>query len=149
MSKLVNMQGAVPMRKYVREQIAALLRRLAFQVSHASRRADPDAVHDLRVSIRRLTQCLKTFREFLGRGNAKKIRRKLKGLMDLAAGVRNRDIALEFLRGARVPSDSVLVRTLFQQRREAERSLRQALRNWSRQHTFRKWRSELELQNPQ
>ena len=53
------------MREYVRLQTAMLLRRLAFQVSRNARSGrDADAIHDLRVAIRRLNRCLRVFAEF-------------------------------------------------------------------------------------
>lgn len=134
-----------PIRKHAREQTAALLRRLAFQVTRTSKLAHAEAIHDLRVSIRRFAQCLRVFGEFVAERKAKKIRRNLKALMDLASQVRNRDVALEFLAGAGFRSDAPMVSVISQQRDAAERALRAALRDWTRHHSFRKWRSHLGL----
>ncbi|MGA2434252.1 MAG: CHAD domain-containing protein [Bryobacteraceae bacterium] len=135
------------MQKHVREQTAALLRRLAYAANRGAKSVAPDGVHDLRVAIRRLSLCLKLFSQFLPPAAVKKIRRNLKDLMELSSEVRNRDVALAFLAKAEVPPDSVLVTSIAGMREEFERRLRIALRGWSRRHKFRKWRADLELQN--
>jgi CHAD domain-containing protein len=134
-----------PIRAYATEQAAALLRRLAFQANHSAKRRDADSVHDLRVSIRRLKQCLRTFRQFYPAGGRKRIRRELSALMRLASEVRDRDIALAFLAEARIPAGLPLVRTLSEGRHKAEASLTAALKGWSRRGLYKKWRAELGL----
>ena len=47
------------MREYARLHTAILLRRLAYQLTRAAKSADPESIHDLRVSIRRLSGCLR------------------------------------------------------------------------------------------
>ena len=89
-----RLSGEIPIRDYAAEQTSMLLRRLAFQASRTARMADVEAVHDLRVSIRRLAQCLRLFSQFFPRERTKKIQQKLETVMDLASEVRNRDIAL-------------------------------------------------------
>ena len=51
------------MRDYVHRQTSILLRRFGMQVTRAARDGDPDAIHDLRVSIRRLSRCLRGVRK--------------------------------------------------------------------------------------
>jgi len=121
------------------------LRRLAFQANRTARRSDPDSVHDLRVSTRRLAQCLLIFGPFFPRESGKKFQKRLSAVMDLASAVRDRDIALEFLAAARLSSDSALVQALSQERASAERSLVDTLERWSRRGFQKKWRSRLEL----
>ncbi len=135
----------VPIRDHAAGQTSALLRRLAFQAHGTSRRSDPDSVHDLRVSIRRLVQCLRIFGQFFNRESGKKFQKRLSAVMDLASAVRDRDIALEFLASARLSSDSALVQVLSQERARAERALVDTLERWSRRGFQKKWRSRLEL----
>jgi CHAD domain-containing protein len=135
----------VLIRDHAAGQTSALLRRLAFQAHGTSRRSDPDSVHDLRVSIRRLAQCLRIFGQFFPRESRKKFQKRLSAVMDLASAVRDRDIALEFLAAARLPSDSALVQVLSQERTRAERALVDTLERWSRRGFQKKWRSRLEL----
>jgi len=118
---------------------------LAFQANRTARRSDAGAVHDLRVSIRRLAQCLRIFGQFFPRERGKKFQKRLSAVMDLASAVRDRDIALELLAAAQIPSDSALVRVLAQERAGAERSLVGTLERWSRRGFQKKWRSRLEL----
>ena len=91
------------MREYARERAALLLRRLAFQMHRAARLRDPESIHDLRVSIRRFQQCLAVFHQFFPRGQAKKIRKRLHQIMQVAGEIRNRDIALELFEKSGLP----------------------------------------------
>ncbi len=135
----------VSMRDHAAGQTSTLLRRLAFQANRTARHSDADAVHDLRVSIRRLAQCLRIFGQFLPRERGKKSQRRLRTVIDLASAVRDRDIAMGLLAAARIPSGSAMVQALSQERAEAERSLVGALEGWSRRGFQKKWRSRLEL----
>ncbi len=136
-------RSAPAMRKYARDMVAASLRRLAFQVTRAARMPNAEAIHDLRVSIRRFEECVRVFRQYLPHGKVKKIRRALADLMEAASEVRNRDVALEYLQSARVQGDKELLEKIGEQRKACERDLRVALRDWVRDHTFRKWRTRL------
>jgi CHAD domain-containing protein len=118
---------------------------MAFQAGRTSQLKEAGAVHDLRVSIRRLTECLRVFDPFFPHRKAKKVRQKLDALMDLASEVRNRDIAAELLRRAAVPAGSSLVRALSEERGAAEWTLMEALKRCSRRRSHRKWRSRLGL----
>ena len=140
-----RLAGDVSVRGYATEQTATLLRRLAFQASRTAKMPDPDAVHDLRVSLRRLAQCLRVFHQFFPRQRNRKIQQKLEAVMDLASEVRNRDIALMLLASAPPLSDSWLLRVLSQERTEAESSLAAALERWNRRNFHKRWRSRLGL----
>lgn len=119
------------MHKYVQEQTATLLRRLASSAHQAAVLGTRDAVHDLRVGIRRLNQCLQLFRRSFPRGEVRKIRRELKKVMDMAGEVRDLDITIELCKKAKVRADP----TLAHDRRRARKELVGALRSWSR-HDF-------------
>jgi CHAD domain-containing protein len=144
-NKKPRLAGDIPVREYAVEQTSTLLRRLAFQATRTARMADVDAVHDLRVAIRRLTQCLHLFGQFFSRERTKKIRQRLEVIMDMASEVRNRDIALALLVGAPPFPDSTLAQALSQERTEAERSLVTALEHWNRRSFHKRWRSRLGL----
>ena len=135
----------IPIRDYAAGQTAILLRRLAFQANRTAKLADVDAVHDLRVSIRRLSQCLRLFGQFFPRERTRKIQQKLEAVMDLASEVRNRDTALQLMAGAPPLLDSTLVEVLSHERGKAERSLVSALQRWSRRSFHKRWRSRLGL----
>jgi CHAD domain-containing protein len=118
------------MREYVRVQTRILLRRLASQVNRTARSGDADAIHDLRVAIRRLSRCLRVFAQFYPGRSWKQMRRRLADLMDACGSVRDRDIAIELLEKAGVPAASALVRQLDAERRAADEELRRELRRW-------------------
>src|SRR5438552_3388374 len=85
------------MDRFAAAQAARLLGKLAFQVRHAAKRPNEKAIKDLRVSIRRLSQCLDEFRQFFPRHHVKKILKQLGKVMDMAAKMRNRDVAIELI----------------------------------------------------
>ena len=133
------------MRNYARQQTRTLLRRLAYQVSQTARNCEADSVHDLRVAIRRFTQCLRVFEPYFPEGEGAKIRHKLKAIMQAASAVRDRDIAMDILRKAGIPQQSKMAAALHAGRKQAERDLLKAIRRSSRNNFSRKWRERLEL----
>lgn len=133
------------MREFVRSQTATLLRRFAFQVSRAARFGDAESIHDLRVSVRRFSRCLRVFSQFYPDRSWKPIRRQLSELMDSAARVRDRDIAMELLSAAGVPRRASVFLRLKAERRQAALDLRLEIRRWKNRDFSRKWRSRLEL----
>jgi CHAD domain-containing protein len=130
---------------YVRLQTGILLRRLAIQVTRAARTGDADAIHDLRVAIRRLKRCLRVFAQFYPPRSWKPVRQRLAELMDACGNVRDRDIAIELLRQAGVPAASPLLRQLDVERNAAVRELRLELQRWKTSGFSRQWRVRLEL----
>ena len=133
------------MREYVRVQTRILLRRLASQVNRTARSGDADAIHDLRVAIRRLSRCLRVFAQFYPGRSWKPVRRRLADLMDACGSVRDRDIAIELLEKAGVPAASALVRQLDAERRAADEELRRELRRWKDRGFRRQCWARLEL----
>jgi CHAD domain-containing protein len=111
-------------RSFARSHASRLRKRLATRVRRAVRQPDEKAIHDLRVAIRRLSQCLREFRQFFPRH--KVIRRRLSRLMDLAAQIRNRDIAIELIGS----TDGEIVGTLRRERERARRKTIRALERW-------------------
>lgn len=92
--------------------------------------AGADSVHDLRTSIRRLSECLRTFEPFFPKGEADRVRRKLHKLMRLSAEVRNRDIAGELLRSAGMPADAEEMQKLDGEKEAAQERLISKLAKW-------------------
>ena len=133
------------MREFVLHQTGVLLRRLASQVTRTARTGDAEAIHDLRVAIRRLSRCLRVFAPFYPARSWKPMRRRLSGLMDACGSVRDRDIAIELLEKAGVPAASPLVRQLDEERRTADGELRRELRRWKKDVFSRRWSARLEL----
>ncbi len=136
---------ALTLRDHVRSHTATLLRRMAFQVRQAALRTDADAVHDLRVSIRRLRECLRTFAPIYPRVPRKKIRRQLRELMKYAEKVRSADIALGLLGDAGLGESEPLVREIREQRAHHRRVLHEALAALHGHSYTKAWREGLGL----
>jgi CHAD domain-containing protein len=139
---------ALSMRAFALQQTRTLLRRLAYQVSRASRPGDARVVEDLRAAVGRFSRCLRLFDQFLPDGKSKKVHRELKEVMDLADAVRDCDMALELLLEARIPagpSGSKLTVALSRERKEAETRLRAGVRRLVRRSFSQKWRAGLRL----
>lgn len=131
------------MREYARSRTGILLRHLADEVKRAAQSGDADAIHDLRVAIRRLSRCLRVFAQFYPDGSWKKVRVQLSELLHLAGAVRDRDIALALLSEAGVAKGAAVVARMEQERRQAGRELLAAVRNWRDGGVAAKWRRQL------
>lgn len=132
------------MREYARLQTSILLRRFAFQVNRVTKSTDADGIHDLRVSIRRLSRCLRVFADLYPDKTWKRLRSRMRELMTACGAVRDFDIALELLEEAGTP-DPGLAETLQKQRRKAAHKLTLELRGWKRKDFSQQWRRRLEL----
>jgi CHAD domain-containing protein len=139
------MKSGVGMRKHAHEQARLLLRRFAYQVNRTSRSAGTDEIHDLRVSIRRFSQCLRVFAQFFPSARRKRVRKRLRNVMGLAAEVRNCDVALELMREAGIEEGAATARTLARKREDAIGLLYGTLKRWARRDFSRRWRAQLEL----
>jgi CHAD domain-containing protein len=135
-----NGSSGLKIRRYAALQAGLRLDRVAFEVNRARRNADPETVHDLRVSIRRFVSCLKEFGK-----DAKKVRKSLEAIMSLAGSIRDRDIAIKLGEAAELPPESPFLAALSQQRREQMDQLALALKPWAKQNRTVKWRQQLRL----
>jgi len=119
--------------KYAVKETKLRLKRFSKNLRHAAKHPeDPEAIHDLRVSIRRVVQAFKTFREVLDPAPVKKLRRRLHKTMDLCAAVRNCDVALTLLDQVGVTtgvSVSRLKKTRVQAAEKLHRSLKKERHN--------------------
>jgi len=127
------------------EQVRRLIERLAFEAHYTAKSPTPDAVHDLRVAIRRLQQGLVTFKVHFPRKFAKKIRKQLKAVMTAAGAVRDCDIAANILLQTGQPGAVRLHRQVRSQRQDAETSMLITLKRLSVRTRFSKWCHELNL----
>ncbi|MDP8989707.1 MAG: CHAD domain-containing protein [Acidobacteriota bacterium] len=118
---------ASPIAKYARQETRARVHRWNANLRHAAKHPDdPDAIHDLRVSIRRLSQCFRIFQS-----PAKKVRRRVHKIMQRCGAVRNCDIALELLAECGLlasPSVAILQRSRERAARKLKRSLKKERR---------------------
>ena len=127
------------MKKFAQAQISALILKLAAQTKRAAENPGAEAVHDLSVAIRRLSRGLKVFAQFFPGKSWKQIRRELSELMDKAAAVRDRDIAMELLEKAGVEKRARIMATVLRQRVSAANDLQNALRAWRTRNAARQW----------
>jgi CHAD domain-containing protein len=131
-------------RKFAAQNTTRLLGRLAFQMNVTRKSPGADAVHDLRVAIRRFSQALGVFKSCFTGKDTRKIRRRTKKLMLLAGAVRNYDVALKLLSKSR-DADAANLRSKFQtQRKDGERTLTAVLKRRMDRKSSLKWRTALE-----
>jgi CHAD domain-containing protein len=131
-------------RQFAGEQAARLLRHLAFQISRTLKSSSADAVHDVRVAIRRFTQTIAVCKPCFPGKDTRKIRRRLKKIMALAGEVRNCDVALKFIAKSRLADAVQLQSNLQRHRKAASRILVSELKRWKDRHMSLKWRAALE-----
>ena len=117
-----------PISKYALKEIKLRRKRFSKNLRHAAKHpADPEAIHDLRVSIRRNVQAFKTFRDLLDPAAVKHLRKRLHKVMDLCAAVRNCDVALTLLEEVGI-SQTPLLSRLKRKRSETAKELRRGLK---------------------
>ena len=138
------MKDPVPIRDFAVSQINRLLTDLAFEAHRATKSSDADAIHDLRVAVRRFDEALRLFPDFFQHREIKKIRKRLNRMMDLTSEIRNRDIALRYL-GKEKIKDPVLRESLQRDRRIQEREFARMIRRWTSRDFSAKWRTGLSL----
>jgi CHAD domain-containing protein len=130
------------MKKLVRAQTAKRLKKFEAELRGAYKHTNADAIHDLRVSIRRLSRALRVFRDWFDAGEVKSIRRRLRKLMQRCAAVRNCDVAIEVL-GAAGWASPELAAGLEEERLRTLQELIHKLDTWRRSDRVRKWRTPL------
>lgn len=133
------------MRRLVRSQTAQRLKKLDAELRRAAAEPkDADAIHDLRVSIRRLTEELRVFEDWFEPRHVKRVRGSLRKLMDRCAAVRNCDIAIEVLGAAGVERPKLFA-GLDAERQRTRQDLSRKLKRWRSKDRARKWREYLQV----
>ena len=123
-----------PISKYAVKETKLRLQRFSKNLRHAAKHSeDPEAIHDLRVSIRRVVQAFNTFRDLLAPAPVKKLRRRLHKVLDLCAAVRNCDIALVLLDQVGIATGASVSR-LKKTRGEAAEKLHRSLKKERSKH---------------
>ena len=131
------------MPSYASAQTRKRLKKLVVQLRHAVRHShDPDAIHDFRVSTRRFIQSLKVFGQFFDRQSTRKMRRRLRRLMDLSGEARNCDIALELLELTGF-SNKKCESLLRRRRKLAEETFATLLSRWHKRRLSEQWSRQL------
>lgn len=122
----MSLRPDFPLRKFARAQALARLDEVRRQMLRVRRDPDPDAVHDLRVAIRRFSSVLQVFPECFSPKRAAKGKKRLKRILKAAGEVRDRDIALELAAKADENGDGRAAE-LERERKAAARRLRKAV----------------------
>jgi len=141
----VSTAESLDISSFARRQLALRLEELSRQMEAALARREKKTVHDLRVAIRRFSEALKVFRSLLPEAEAKRIRKRLGKVMDAAAEVRDRDIALQFCKKAGLSEDDALWRRLARDRAKAERRLGRRIRKLHQAGLLPQWKDLLGL----
>ena len=104
------------------KSVASLIDALEAQMQKVAELPGVDAVHDLRVSVRRAAEGLRIFTP-----EARKLRKEIKAIREHAANVRDRDVTRQLLRRHRLPATDPACVYLQGQRDLAASQLRQFL----------------------
>ena len=130
------------------EQLRRFVERLAFQANRAAKASTPDAVHDLRVSIRRLEQALIAFKVYLPGKPVKRIRKELKSVLSAAGALRDCHVAAKILLKTKQPGAAALHRAVQVRRNDAEKTLLLRLKRLSLRTRASRWCDDLQLSSP-
>jgi CHAD domain-containing protein len=133
---------------YGRERQKFLLARLAEMWARCADRADPDAIHDLRVAVRRFGEVLRLFKSLAPKASRKQVQRELRRSMRLAGRTRDVDILRDSFTHADIPLPRSLALYLENERAAAEAGLRAALAVGNATHFHERWRETLLLDQP-
>lgn len=121
-----------------RERLRALSASLRRAAKHPGQ---AESIHRLRVAIRRFTQVLRVFgKQF---EHHRKMRRGLRGIMDLCGAARDCDVALDVLEASGAPAEPALKSRLKRRRVRAERQLAKLLQDGELRASMRHWRGWL------
>lgn len=126
---------------YAAERASELLDKFASEVHKTSQHPDPEAVHDLRVAIRRLRQCLSVFEDSFPPESRESIAKKLRKLLGKAGEVRNFDIAVELLK--KDAAAAPLLHAIRRDRDDAAGKYRHTLSKVDGRGAAGKWRHKL------
>jgi CHAD domain-containing protein len=115
------------------------------QVRQAAELSDAESVHDLRVSIRRLRECLRAFEDLYPAAPRKKLRKQLRKLMKRAEHVRTADVDIDLLHKAGLRESSPHVRKIRERRAQSSAALQHELRTFLGRPDLKKWHEALQL----
>jgi CHAD domain-containing protein len=136
----------MPLDRFMRELLEGRLRQANKEWRRCARKAGPDQVHDLRVSLRRFGENLWLFRRLFPKREWKQVRNELKVVMGLTGAVRDADIAVESFEKAGVDAGPACRNGLNNARATAEAALVAALAVGLRTDVAERWRLTLHLE---
>ena len=133
-----------PLSKFAVAQTRARLKRVIAAVRFATRHPqDPETAHDLRVAIRRFSQCLRMFEGLFEERLAEKMLKRGRKLLHLCGAKRDYDVGLQLLADAGLPPHSSVLLKFREQRDRGERALVRYLGKKSTRDDASRWRKRL------
>ncbi len=129
---------------FAKELFRSRLEKLDEQLEDGHQKADEDAVHDLRVAIRRFSQVLLVFHRLLPAPKVDDVRKKLKRVMKAAGGLRNLDVVLQVI-GETTPGK--LRKALEARRSKALAKLDRRIARAVKDNWLREWRKSLKFRH--
>lgn len=127
---------------HLEQQLHRAIKRSAAQQQACLQHCSPDAVHDMRVSCRRILEPLRVFQEVLRPAPIQPLRDALRAWMHLSGKVRDLDIALHLLRESSVAGLDPLLDALEARRRQQARKAHRTLIHpvpWPRKRELHGW----------
>jgi CHAD domain-containing protein len=108
----------LPAPHFARHETERLLKHVLEEAGRVLTQPDEDAVHDLRVAIRRFSQAVRIFANLLP-GPARKMRKRLRRLLAVAATVRDLDVGIALLTQAGLAPEEPVLTEMQNERRVA------------------------------
>lgn len=130
-------------QSYGRSQVRERLGVLAELIRQSSDGLNEEAVHDIRVAVRRLQQGLEVFASLLPEPAIREVRRRLRRLMQETGRIRDRDIALRFVRAAGLKKGCALWKQLVRERKQARKAFKRRVERWRRRGFADAWAEAL------
>ena len=141
----MSIEAEQPFKWFGIRQTAKRFDRVAFQLGLGRQSVSANAVHDLRVSIRRLLAALGCFSCVFEKEDSRELIARVEKVLDAAGDVRDYDIALELAEESGLDPGCSLVKSLADQRRQRAMALGQELRRGGIRKFSIRWRQRLGL----
>lgn len=132
----MSIRPDLPLGEFARAQALERLSAVSDEMRRARRDPDADAVHDLRVAIRRFLSVLEVFPECFSANRAAKGVKRLKRALTAAGEVRDRDIALALAARPESGESSGLCERLMEERQRSAARLRNTLKKKRRREVL-------------
>jgi CHAD domain-containing protein len=121
--ELGTRRRALTLGGYAQQCLEQHVDRVIAEIEGAGAGLDADRVHDLRVAIRRVREAVRVFTPLGAAERASHLLKRLKGLMEAAAAVRDLDIAMELAAVAGLARDGALMAEFLANREDARERL--------------------------
>lgn len=141
----MKMMGEQNIQQFATKQLSHLLDRASKAVRSCSEQITEEAIHDLRVSLRRFDETLRAFKALFPKPHYQIVHKEVREILRAAGQARDIDIALAAFHQAQITPSSALSAQLKAQRITAERELFTSLKASRASKFSSRWRSQLSL----